>query len=302
MATDKQIAANKENAKKAGVKTSKGKASSSRNSLKHGILSRHLYIPTGQEDDLEEFAQLRHAFFTEMCPVGLIETLLVDRLFSTFWRLKRLHIAETGMIRSQIEPHFLRYTFDKMESFGKARVNAESTFFQRIRTSQGCAFMASCMEGIIEHIETKGFPLPENLIRGFDRELGAREGFFKTECISIADYAIGNRAKEPMSDEEVKQVTEMALAQAKGAREFFKGLADILEWDEEDERKADQMTKMIPQLEQLDRIQRYDAHLQRVMLQTLHELQRVQSARLGRPAPMAAALDVTVDHPNGFVS
>ena len=69
----------------------------------------------------------------------------------------------------------------------------------------------------------------------------------------------------------------------------------MLEWDEKDVQNADLQSKMIPPLEELEKLQRYDAHLQRVMMQTLHELQRVQSVRLGMPTPLAAALDVTLN-------
>jgi len=85
MTSEKQIAANQKNAKKAGVKSAKGKAASSRNAFKHGILSRHLYVPgVGGEASWEELSAFQDAFFAEMQPVGLLETLLVDRLCSTF--------------------------------------------------------------------------------------------------------------------------------------------------------------------------------------------------------------------------
>ena len=54
MATKKQIAANRKNAKKStGPKTAKGKARSSRNALKHGLLSRQVVLA---DEDGEAFA------------------------------------------------------------------------------------------------------------------------------------------------------------------------------------------------------------------------------------------------------
>ncbi len=116
MTSKKQIAANKKNAQKGGVKTEEGKEVSKMNALKHGILSSHLFITTGSDiTNFKEFIELKQSFFEELQPVGLIETLLVDRLFATVWRLKRLHIAETGFIQKQQATHFMQSMFDKME-------------------------------------------------------------------------------------------------------------------------------------------------------------------------------------------
>ena len=303
MTTDKQIAANKKNAKRAGVKTPEGKAISRRNSLKHGILSRHLYIFTGEEDDYVEFVEFRHTFFAEMCPVGLVETLLVDRLFSTFWRLRRLHIAETGFIKKQVEPHFMQEAVEKIVDQGTARKDIENGFFRQMRTSIGCSHLANGWQAVVESMQEKGLPLSVGMTRALNEELGGNSGFWKAEYVSQFNWIVQNKGgSKPMNAEEEKKFNECALDYAKQLCEMFQGFAEILKNDEEDVRKADLQSKMIPPPAELERIQRYDAHLQRVLLQTLHELQRVQSVRMGRPAPLAAALDVTVDSENGFVS
>ena len=51
----------------------------------------------------------------------------------------------------------------------------------------------------------------------------------------------------------------------------------------------------VPDAETVDRLTRYEAHLHRQLVQTLHLLERVQAARAGCPVPPAAALDVTVE-------
>jgi len=58
MASEKQIEANKNNAKKGGVKTVEGKEVSRMNALKHGILSSELYI-------CSESAGMNHEEFAE---------------------------------------------------------------------------------------------------------------------------------------------------------------------------------------------------------------------------------------------
>jgi hypothetical protein len=52
---------------------------------------------------------------------------------------------------------------------------------------------------------------------------------------------------------------------------------------------------VLPPADVLDKVMRYEAHLNRQMLQALHELQRLQAARAGAPVLPPAALDVTVE-------
>jgi hypothetical protein len=71
---------------------------------------------------------------------------------------------------------------------------------------------------------------------------------------------------------------------------------------EEMQYREQQETLLLPSEADVQRLQRYESSLQRAFFQTLHELQRVQSMRLGKPAPLAAALDVTLNNENGFFS
>ena len=303
MTSKKQIAANKKNAKKGGVKTKKGKEVSKMNAWKHGILSKHLFVSTGADfSDYKEFADMKDCFFEELQPVGIVETLLVDRLFSTFWRLKRLHIAEVGFVEKQQVNQFMQSVFDKMEKYGTDRRDAENTYYQRIRTREGCKHMETMWQAIHEKLKEHGPPLTKNMISNIKYELGGGSGFYRVEAFCLFNDILRDKEAEKLTEEDEKRMTGWMMDTAKDLYEMFKGLAEVLEWDERDEQKADQKAKMIPPIQELEKIQRYDAHLQRLMLQTLHELQRVQSARLGRPAPLAAALDVTLNSENGFVS
>ncbi|MEK7137426.1 MAG: hypothetical protein AAB853_04035 [Patescibacteria group bacterium] len=278
-----------------GPKTSEGKEASRMNALRHGILSTHLFVPIGEAREYEDFVEFQIVFFEEMQPVGMLETLIVDRLFATFWRLRRLHIAETGFIRRQVEPHYMQQAFAKMEAEGVARRDIENGFFHRMRTSHGCSRLAEHWQAVYETLRERGLPLSKGMARAVDEELGGRSGFYKAECVSIFNNIVENNGgSKPMSANDKKQFDEWALTWAKDLWEFFRGCAEVLEWDERDVQKADLQSKMIPPLEELEKLQRYDAHLQRVLLQTLHELQRIQSARLGRPTPLPVAVDVTL--------
>jgi hypothetical protein len=95
MATNKQIVANQQNAKKStGPRTARGKRISSRNALKSGLFAELLLLP---DDDVEEFRRLRAELHDEWRPVGPSEKRLVERLLALFWKQRRFCRAESGL-------------------------------------------------------------------------------------------------------------------------------------------------------------------------------------------------------------
>jgi len=93
--SQKQIDANRENAKKGGVKTDEGKAVSKYNALKHGLLSEQSLIAG---EDAEALLVLEKKLRYELGPATEIELLLVDRIASNIWRLKRALSIEDGEV------------------------------------------------------------------------------------------------------------------------------------------------------------------------------------------------------------
>lgn len=78
-----------------GPKTTDGKAVSSLNAVKHGILSSQAVLKTEDPEALKQLVAGLHAQFE---PVGEFETLLVDRIASCYWRLARVQRAETVLM------------------------------------------------------------------------------------------------------------------------------------------------------------------------------------------------------------
>ena len=79
------------NQNKSGPKTPEGKAVSKLNALKHGILSQEVLIEGEDENTLKSLSE---ALIDELKPVGPIEEMLVDRIISSLWRLRRSVNAE----------------------------------------------------------------------------------------------------------------------------------------------------------------------------------------------------------------
>jgi hypothetical protein len=96
--TTKQMVANKQNALKGGVKTSKGKAISRYNAMKHGLLCKEVLI---EGEDEKALLQLERSIRAAIQPVGELELLLTDRIVTNIWRLKRVMKVERNSMEWQ---------------------------------------------------------------------------------------------------------------------------------------------------------------------------------------------------------
>jgi hypothetical protein len=95
MTSDKKAEANRRNAlKSTGPKTPEGKDAVRLNALRHGLLSQEILL---RGEDEEALRELDEHLRKELQPVGELENLLVDRIISAYWRLRRLGRVEAGI-------------------------------------------------------------------------------------------------------------------------------------------------------------------------------------------------------------
>jgi hypothetical protein len=96
MTTKRRIDANRENSKfSTGPKTSNGKATVSQNALKHGLLANDVLLPN---ENPEALTELSEGIREEYKPVGVFESVLVDRIVALIWRLRRCPKIEAGIL------------------------------------------------------------------------------------------------------------------------------------------------------------------------------------------------------------
>src|SRR5471030_1691046 len=99
MATERQIAANRQNAKKStGPKTEDGKLRSRKNAFRHGLTAQTVISLV---ENADEYADLETLLIADYEPQTTIERLLVERLASLLWRLRRAATIETGLFQTQ---------------------------------------------------------------------------------------------------------------------------------------------------------------------------------------------------------
>ena len=101
MATNAQINANRENAKKStGPRTPEGKERSSKNALKHGLLAQDSVIPG---EDPAEFDRHLTLYEDTYNPANYVERELVLQIADSAWRMRRLSRIEATVMTAGIE-------------------------------------------------------------------------------------------------------------------------------------------------------------------------------------------------------
>ena len=96
MATEKQIAANRQNAQKStGPQTERGKRRSRRNAIRHGLMAETIVDVL---EDAAAYKALQRAIHTDYRPKSNFELELVGRLVSLLWRLRRAVAIESGLL------------------------------------------------------------------------------------------------------------------------------------------------------------------------------------------------------------
>jgi hypothetical protein len=100
MPSPRQIAASRANgAKSHGPTTSEGKRQSSRNSIRHGLLSK---TPVLEGESAQDFAALLASYRAEHRPETTEEQALVDNMALADWRQRRIHNLEASVFADHI--------------------------------------------------------------------------------------------------------------------------------------------------------------------------------------------------------
>jgi hypothetical protein len=101
MTSLRQIESNRRNAQRStGPKTQSGKARSSQNAVRHGLIAETVIGPLEDPADYRAFEQAVTAAYDAETAV---ERELVLRLASLLWRLRRATSVETGLLQIQCE-------------------------------------------------------------------------------------------------------------------------------------------------------------------------------------------------------
>ncbi len=174
MSTEKQIEANRHNAKKStGPKSEEGKTRTRRNAIRHGLTAEQTVLP---HEDPKNYDQLRAGLIQSHAPENTAEQALVEELANAYWRLLRLHRVETkywehlggsynrgdeGVAEALIQTpehqmrHFFRYYGQIEKSYYRALAAVNQ--LKREKSLKPKAFLAN---GFVSQNPVEQAPLP----------------------------------------------------------------------------------------------------------------------------------------------
>jgi len=308
--TDKKLEANRKNSlKSTGPKTAFGKAVSSRNAVKHGVLAE-APILSGIES-FKFWEKHRDGVLRSFAPVGYLESLLTIRFAVLSWRLCRVVRYESEVSTDAVEwaEADLQVSdengYEKPEEPATARENARSASLviktlkalpklpdeQRLDRDSAVTTMWALRNELPEDFHEISIPGVPDDDQGFDAFKEWTAGLLRKVLEGYADAngmtpeaLLTGCIRSASRNRDEAQREELHLAERS---EDWKLLV---------ERENRRRTLLEPDV--LDKVARYESYLERSMFRTLHEIQRLQASRSGVVVPPPAAVDVDVSvHP-----
>ncbi|HMO65109.1 MAG TPA: hypothetical protein PKE47_07795 [Verrucomicrobiota bacterium] len=288
--TPKQLAANRRNAARAtGPRTPAGKAASSRNALRHGLLSPQVLVRKHAWcESPREFNRFRQGLWDDLQPRGTMEALLADRIVMAAWSLRRVHRAEAGemalnMDRQHRRHHgFLAVQSQRLEwRLADDAVSAMSESLRGVWVLKG-GLRARRRGGVggggrsLDVIGQVGSR--PNRLRYLLRQLHA----------GLEENPEG-LAPEALRDRNLGRVLE-----------FLDGELGRLRYEEREceareecEAEARQAASLLPDAEAMDKLHRYETKHERQMYRAMAQLERLQRRRLGENVPPPVSVAIT---------
>lgn len=142
---------NKKNAlRSTGPKTPAGKAKVSTNAVKHGAYSEALFMLLEKEED---FQALKGGLVETLQPVGPMETRMVERLASLWWRMERTKTAANQALWMNARSHLKGSLEAMVEACG---IWDEATATDRDECRLPSAWSYDTQERLLRHEMTLG--------------------------------------------------------------------------------------------------------------------------------------------------
>lgn len=294
---------NRRNAlKSTGPRTARGKEIVRRNAMKHGLLSREVVIDAGEgKENAAEFKQLLAQLQIDLCPVGIVEEMLVEKIAVSYWRLRRALRCEVGLIRSRLDSISWKTAFRLMDQFNAARKSMlldESTE-SLSRTSFGTRFIIGFLDEVKNEFEAVGTLSDETIARVFGR-FGHESNDFGFTLLLFYNLAIGKLKPDEADTNSSDKIPDPGRCKRAFVElidekiDFYKEMQKTWDQLEDLEGEATQLSLSLPQAEAADKLLRYETSIEKQFYRALHELMRIQSARRGEKPPAPLAIDVDI--------
>lgn len=301
--TDKQIIANRGNADKStGPVTPSGKAIASRNALKHGLLAKEIVINAGEgAESQEEFDAVLLDLKDQLDPQGALEEMLVEKIAAAYWRLRRAHRFEVGLIRTTLDNITDKY-YQKTSSYSDTPIH---------KTDRQIDADIQQAKEIIEEWQrdsahfTKLRQSGKDLKEIYDYEMNWESLYEEADEIEVelsddSPARICESLKNAgWTDDKIWQLHLKICDDAISVQQ--QDIRD-LNAEKENNKLALQVKKKlgsIPESHELDRLLKYEGSIEKQFYKAINQLERLQRIRKGDNVPAPVNIDLNIDKENG---
>jgi len=280
-----------------------GKAVAKLNGVTHGLRSIAPVLPTESPD---EWATHRVGIVDALAPAGALEVALAERVALLLWRLGRVARFETTVAtaaQEDSEDDYVRREEEKGRYTGTwashspddlreelRRYPARARLLRRLATmddgrtiagEEAGAILQQC--GTIAGGSDEGFDVDDVALPGIAQDL-SWEDFprITTADLRACIAAIADVSKTAVADLIAGAVYHYECETRSAQYRLEQAEKTIGRWRE---------ARAVLEGPELEKVMRYEGHLHRQLLQTLHELEAMQARRAGKPTPLAR-LDV----------
>ena len=280
--------------KATGPRTPAGKERSKHNALKHGIFSKVIVL---NNESQQEYDSVLIGLQDAIDPQGMLENILVEKLATLTWRLRRLLIAERAEIQNGAD--FLEW--DKKALLMKEALEPTEYNSEDFGLMPGIAnpyVLKHCLrllEGLENEIEQCGFESESNE-EALSEVYGASGGVLRSlfdsykKWSSRADNSDQERKKkgDPLGVECVNKFLAALEKEKRRLIQYKEERARI----ESERTRLESLCKHVPDAPEVDRLIRYGSYLERSFDRTLAQLERLQRMRLNQPVQPAIKVDI----------
>lgn len=247
-----------------------------------------------QRESAAALKRLHRQLRVELEPVGVAEELLVERIVTVYWRMRRALAAERGMVRRHADHAALDYHIGLVEAHKRRLANPFTTIDDLLADSHGAAHVERVMGYCLADLERDGviggwsFDALKQLY-GHDLLTNGKDGEFATTLLfhtHLERYAAG----EPDGDGGERPTKAQCLGMLRHLLGDHRRRAALLKEGaaeyEGHRGEAEALASLLPPTGDGERLLRYEAALERQLYGALRELRALQAERLTRAEQM----------------
>jgi hypothetical protein len=285
--------ANRTNCRKStGPKTAEGKANSKMNAVKHGILTSQVVVRGLQvRERTKDFQELREQLWRELAPVGTVEEMLVDRIVTAQWRMRRALMAEAGEIVLSVDGGHWKRKKREPEAFRRFFTGFHDPVMEMEQSVRGLSYLIHTLEELSMEVTREG-GLTDAALGEFRNRFGEGGNSLSRELARVRDELAANAegwGVEALKEKQLRAV----VGRIEGRLNLYRMLIGECEEREENEEAARQAAQILPSPVVLDKILRYEATVERQLYRAMNQLERLQRRRNGEQVPPPLTVDVS---------